>query len=73
MSVDLKVLSELTKRMTDGEKVQPETEQEKLCFKPINDLNHVNGHVSGSITQKKYMRNEIWSFILYFEAPHHGS
>jgi len=69
MSVDLKALSELTKRMTDGERVQPETEQEKLCFKLINDLDHVNGHVSGSITQKKYMRNEIWFLISYFGAP----
>jgi hypothetical protein len=35
----------------------------------INDLDHVNGHVPGSITQKKYMRNEIWSLISYFGAP----
>ena len=69
MNVNLEVLSALTKQMTDGERVQPETEQEKLCFKLINDLDHVNGHVSGSITQKKYMRNEIWSLISYFGAP----
>ena len=31
-------------------------------------MDHVNGHVSGSITQKKYMRNEIWSLISYFGA-----
>jgi len=55
--------------MTDGERVQPETEQEKLCFKLINDLDHVNGHVSKSITQKKYMRNETWSLISYFGVP----
>ena len=55
--------------MTEGERVKPETEEEKLCFKLINDLDHVNGHVSGSITQKKYMRNEIWSLISYFGAP----
>ena len=45
---------------------QAKTEQEKLCFKLINDLGHVNGHVSGSITQKKYMRNLV--FNLYFGA-----
>ena len=55
--------------MTEGERVKPETEEEKLCFKLINDLGHVNGHVPGSITQKKYMRNEIWSLISYFGAP----
>ena len=55
--------------MTEGERVKPETEEEKLCFKLINDLDHGNGHVPGSITQKKYMRNEIWSLISYFGAP----
>ena len=69
MNVNLEVLSNLTKRMVDGERVKPETEEEKLCFKLINDLDHVNGHVPGSITQKKYMRNEIWSLISYFGAP----
>ena len=69
MNVNLEVLSDLTKRMTEGECVNPETEEEKLCFKLINDLDYVNGHVPGSITQKKYMRNEIWSLISYFDAP----
>ena len=69
MNVNLEVLSNLTKRMTEGERVKPETEEEKLCFKLISDLDHVNGHVPGSITQKKYMRNEIWSLISYFGAP----
>jgi Helitron helicase-like domain at N-terminus len=40
-----------------------------LCFKLINDLDHVNGHVPGSITQNKNMRNEIWSLISYIGAP----
>jgi hypothetical protein len=69
MNVNLEVLSDLTKCMTVGECVKPETEEEKLCFKLINDLDHVNGHVPGSITQKTYMRNEIWSLISYFSAP----
>ena len=53
MNVNLGVLSDLTKRMTEDERIKPETEEEKLCFKLINDLDHVNGHVPGSITQKK--------------------
>ena len=32
-------------------------------------MDHINGHVSGSIIQKKYMRNKIWSLISYFGAP----
>ena len=54
--------------MSEGERVKPETDEEKLCFDLINDLHHVNGHVQGSITQKKYMRNEIWSLISYLGA-----
>src|ERR1700683_2913853 len=52
--------------MTEGERVKPETEAENLCFKLINDLDHVNRHVPGSINQKEYMRDEIWSLISYF-------
>ena len=69
MGVNIQVLSSLTRCMADGERIKPETDQEKECFQLINDLDHVNGHVSGSITQKKYMRNEIWSLISYFGAP----
>ena len=69
LNVNIQVLSDVTKQMTEGERVKPETEEEKLCFQLINDLDHVNGHVPGSITQKKYMRNEIWSLISYFGAP----
>jgi hypothetical protein len=49
--------------VTEEERVKLKTEEEKLCFKLINDLDHINGHVSGPITQKEYMRNEIWSLI----------
>ena len=38
MNVNLEVLSDLTKQMT---------EEEKLCFRLINDLDHVKGHVPG--------------------------
>jgi hypothetical protein len=67
--VNLEVLSDLAKRMTDGERVVPETDEEKNCFQLINDLDHVGSHVDGSITKKKYMRNEIWSLISYMGAP----
>ena len=33
MNVNLEVLLDLTKRMTEGESVKPETEEAKLCFK----------------------------------------
>ena len=43
--------------------VKPETEEEKQAFQLLNDLNHVNYKVQGSITSKKYMCNEIWSLV----------
>jgi hypothetical protein len=52
MDVDTEVLSDLIKRMEDGERVKPETDEEKLCFQLIKDLDHVGGHVKGSTTSK---------------------
>ena len=49
--------------------VKPETEEEKACFQVLNDLDHVSYQVQGSITSKKYMRNEIWSLVSYLGAP----
>jgi hypothetical protein len=69
LNLDLDVLTDIAKRMTDGERVKPETEAEKACFQVIHDLDHIGRHVEGSITNKKYMRNEIWSLISYKGAP----
>ena len=43
--------------------------EEKACFAILNDLDHVGGHVKRSITNKKYMRNEIWSLTAFRGAP----
>jgi hypothetical protein len=69
MDVDMGTLSKLSKQMEDGQRVVPETDEEKLCFQLIKDLDHVGGHVKGSVTSKKYMRNEIWSLISHLGAP----
>ncbi|HXP52941.1 MAG TPA: helitron helicase-like domain-containing protein, partial [Bacteroidia bacterium] len=45
------------------------SEEEKACFQLIKDLDHVGSHVKGSLTNKKYMRNEIWSLISFLGAP----
>ncbi|KAF9534440.1 hypothetical protein CPB83DRAFT_743686, partial [Crepidotus variabilis] len=55
--------------MQAGESVKPETKAEKQCFQVLNDLDAVNGTVNGSISSKKFMRNEIWSLISYLGAP----
>src|SRR5437660_10353935 len=67
--VDVHILNNIARKMENGEKVTPETDDEKLCFQLIKDLDHVGGHVKGSLTNKKYMRNEIWSLISAVEAP----
>jgi hypothetical protein len=69
MALDQTVLSGLVKRLTDGEHVRPETEAEKACFDVLEDLDHVGGHVKGSLTSKKYMRHELWSLISFLGAP----
>jgi hypothetical protein len=69
LDVDARTLEQLIKKMEDGDKITPETDEERLCFQLIKDLDHVGGHVKGSMTSKKYMRNEIWSLISFVGAP----
>ena len=69
MDVDLEVLSKLIDRMANNELVKPATDEETACFQLIKDLDHVGGFVKGSVTTKKYMRNEIWSLISFAGAP----
>ncbi|EIW62918.1 uncharacterized protein TRAVEDRAFT_107290, partial [Trametes versicolor FP-101664 SS1] len=61
-------LADIIQRLSTGS-MKPETEDEKACFKILNDLDHINYKVQGSITSKKYMRNEIWSLVSYLGAP----
>jgi hypothetical protein len=69
MTLDKSVLEDLTNRMMKGERVRPETDAEKACFKVLTDIDAVGGHVKGSLTSKKFMRNDVWSLISYIGAP----
>ncbi|KAF9470701.1 hypothetical protein BDN70DRAFT_788094, partial [Pholiota conissans] len=69
LNIDSSVLDQLSKRMAAGERVTPVTDQEKMCFTILQDLDHVGGHIQGSLTNKKYMRNEIWSLVAFKGAP----
>ncbi|KAF5353060.1 hypothetical protein D9758_008815 [Tetrapyrgos nigripes] len=69
LGVDHTVLTNIINRLEQGEIVHPETEAEKTCFSIIQDLDHVGGGVKGSMTSKKYLRNELWSLISYLGAP----
>lgn len=69
LNLDVDVLTNITKHLSDGERVKPVSDAEKACFQVIHDLDHVGRHVEGSITNKWYMQNEIWSLISYKGAP----
>ncbi len=55
--------------MAKGETVVPATDAEKDCFHLINDLDHVAYNVHGSLTSKKYMRNEAYPLMALEGAP----
>ena len=69
LNLDQSVLGEIIEKMQNGEHVKAVTESEKACFQVLHDLDHVSGKVNGSVTSKKYMRNEIWSLIAAKGAP----
>jgi len=69
MQINPSVLMDISQQMAAGEIVRPESDEKKLCFSLIDDLDHVGGHVKGSLTSKKYMQNEIWSLISFMGAP----
>ena len=69
LNVDQNVPADLVKGMSSGETVKPQTPAEKDCFQMIRDLDQVSQHVEGSVTTKKYMRNEIWSTMACYGAP----
>jgi len=72
MSVNDDTLVDLANRMANGENVAVKpnkTEEEKKCFQILKDLDHINGKVPGSVTSKKWMRNEIWSMVNHHGAP----
>jgi hypothetical protein len=67
--IDTDVMKNLTERIKNDGFAHPENDAEAQCYRLLNDLDFVGSKVSGSVTQKKYMRNEIWSMISYLGAP----
>ena len=55
--------------MAEGEKINPQSDEERACFDILKDVDHVGSHVNGSITNKHYMWNEIWSLSCFQGAP----
>ncbi|KAJ3503997.1 hypothetical protein NMY22_g18063 [Coprinellus aureogranulatus] len=69
VSLDKEVLKDISTRLSKGELFKPETDEEKKCFALLEDVDHVGSKTQGSLTCKKYMRNEIWSLISWKGAP----
>ena len=67
--IDMDAMKNLTERIKNDGFAHPENDDETQCYRLLNDLDFVGSKVSGSVTQKKYMRNEIWSMISYLGAP----
>ncbi|KAJ2916281.1 hypothetical protein MD484_g4135, partial [Candolleomyces efflorescens] len=63
------VLKHIANRLEAGERVTPSTDDEKLCFSILDQVEHVGGAVHGSLAGKKRMRAELWSLISYIGAP----
>jgi len=55
MNIDIGILSDLSQRLSKGERVKPETDAEKKCYQVISVFNYVAGNVHGSITLKIYI------------------
>lgn len=68
-NLDDKVLAAISEQLLAGKRIKPTTQAEKDCFALIHDIDAVAGKVPGSITSKKYMRNEVWSMISRIGSP----
>ncbi|KAF5331977.1 hypothetical protein D9611_009023 [Ephemerocybe angulata] len=47
------VIKDIATRLQEGERVIPETEEEKLCFSIMDQIDHVGSSVHGSLAGKK--------------------
>ena len=70
MSVNESILTELISKFQAGPvKFENLSEEEKQCYKILNDIDYVAAQVPGSVTSRRNMRNEIWSLTSYLGAP----
>lgn len=69
LSADVEAMDSVIQKLSKGGQFDLSSANEKMCFDIINDLDHVGQFVQGSRTNKRYMRNEIWSLIAARGAP----
>lgn len=63
------VIASIARRLQEGERVVPFTDEEKACFNLMDQIDHVSGRIHGSAAAKKMRRNELWSLITNKGAP----
>ena len=69
LNADVDAMDSVLQKLEKGGQFDLTSSSEKMCFDIINDLDHVGQFVQGSRTNKRYMRNEIWSLIAARGAP----
>ncbi|KDR72374.1 hypothetical protein GALMADRAFT_43691, partial [Galerina marginata CBS 339.88] len=62
-------LVKISAALRAGDPFKPVTDDEKQCYAILNDIDHVGGHVQGSLSSKKFRRNELWSLMSFKGAP----
>ncbi|KAE9409075.1 hypothetical protein BT96DRAFT_953838 [Gymnopus androsaceus JB14] len=67
--LNVDVLNFIIRCLESGEHVVPSTEEEKKCYRLINDIDGVSGKVEGSTTSKKQMCNKVWALIAKLGSP----
>ncbi|KAF5358681.1 hypothetical protein D9758_007767 [Tetrapyrgos nigripes] len=69
LNINSRALDDLIKRLDNGGIVKPETDEEKLLYEVMKDLDYVGGSVKGTMSSKKFLRVKLWSLISYLGAP----
>ncbi|KAI1797624.1 hypothetical protein LXA43DRAFT_844468, partial [Ganoderma leucocontextum] len=69
LNIDRNALDSIINRLGTKDLVRAETEGEKACLELLSIVDHVAGHVQGSVTSRKYQRNELKSLIIAKGVP----
>ncbi|VDB90195.1 unnamed protein product [Peniophora sp. CBMAI 1063] len=69
LKTDVGAMDDVIRKLEEGGQFDLANASEKSCFNLINDLDFVGRFVQGSRTNKRHMRNEIWSLIAARGAP----
>ena len=69
LSADVESMDTVIQKLSNCGQFDLSSESEKKYSDITNDLDHIGQFVEGSRTNKRYMRDEIWSTIAARGAP----